>query len=79
MGSNIKFIIAAWAVLACFASGASVLADSASYDKIWNAPIVKKLGFTGRLQGDAYHFDGEGKSNDELAWRRFRVGLQNSR
>ena len=41
MVNNIKFILAACAVLACFASGARVLADSASYDKIWNAPIVK--------------------------------------
>ena len=78
MSNNITLKLAACAVLACGAAGAEVSADSINYDKIWNAPIVKKLGFTGRLQGDAYHFDGEGKSNDDLAWRRFRVGLKKS-
>lgn len=78
MRMNTTFKLAGCAVLACGAAGAEVSADSIDYDKIWNAPIMKKLGFTGRLQGDAHHFDGEGQSNDDLVWRRFRVGFKKS-
>lgn len=73
-------IILRLATITMLASGATVVGESAEsvdYDKIWNAPIVKKAGFTGRLQGDAHAFN-EDSSNDDVVWRRFRFGFKKS-
>ena len=58
------------------------------YDSVWNRVILydrpdsntlKKLAFTGRLQGDYYNFDdSDGESESDFNWRRFRVGFKAS-
>ena len=58
------------------------------YDSVWNRVILydrpdsntlKKLAFTGRLQGDYYNFDDSGGgSESDFNWRRFRVGFKAS-
>ena len=62
--------------------------DESAYDKLWGKviwyenvenDILKKLAFTGRLQGDYYHFDDEtAGSLSDFGWRRFRVGFKAS-
>jgi phosphate-selective porin OprO/OprP len=60
--------------------------DTAStYDKIWDTATtlvsdstgpVLDLALTGRLQGDAYSFRDENRSNEDIVWRRFRFGAK---
>ncbi|QBG47233.1 hypothetical protein EGM51_07420 [Verrucomicrobia bacterium S94] len=54
------------------------------YDKIWGvtnyenkeAPVLQKLAFVGRLQGDAYSFGEDSKHNEDFTWRRLRLGFK---
>lgn len=57
--------------------------EKSVYDTVWGygtfidkeEGAIQKLALSGRLQGDAYSFDGEDRSNDDLTWRRFRFGF----
>ena len=59
-----------------------------TYGSVWNRVVfydrsdsntLKKLAFTGRLQGDYYNFDdSNGESESDFNWRRFRVGFKAS-
>ncbi len=55
------------------------------YDKIWDtakfidnddANVLQSLAFTGRLQGDAYSFQSEESSYEDVEWRRLRLGFK---
>ncbi|MDF7824719.1 porin [Pontiellaceae bacterium B12227] len=68
-------------------SGAAMADEGASiYDRIWDsATLVKdstgpieKVAFVGRLQGDAYSFGGKVTHNEDLVWRRLRLGFKAS-
>ena len=71
-------------------AGSAMGQDSkeSDYDSVWNRVIfydrsdsntIKKLAFTGRLQGDYYNFDdSDGESESDFNWRRFRVGFKAS-
>ncbi len=62
--------------------------EESAYDSVWNRVVfynrsdsntLKKLAFTGRLQGDYYNFDdSNGESESDFNWRRFRVGFKAS-
>ncbi|MDZ8120159.1 porin [Pontiella agarivorans] len=62
----------------------AVAKESSVYDEIWGtaayendeAAVLQKLAFVGRLQGDAYSFGGDSKHNEDLIWRRLRLGLK---
>ncbi len=71
-------------------SATSILAtekatEDSAYDKIWgaakwvdndNAKVLQRLALTGRLQGDAFSFRGGDASNEDVLWRRFRIGFK---
>ncbi len=58
---------------------------TSTYDKIWDTATtlvsdstgpVRGLALTGRLQGDAFSFRDENRSNEDIVWRRFRFGAK---
>ena len=63
----------------------STSSTASIYDKIWgtakfidndDANVLQSLAFTGRLQGDAYSFQSEDSSYEDLEWRRLRLGFK---
>ncbi len=63
----------------------STSSDASIYDKIWStvklvdnddAKVLQSLAFTGRLQGDAYSFQSEDSSYEDIEWRRLRLGFK---
>lgn len=71
------------AVLGATPAFAEVAAEPSVYDKIWGAPelvdnkdakVLQNLAIVGRLQGDAYSFQSEDSSYEDIEWRRFRLG-----
>ena len=64
------------------AFAADATAEPSTYDKIWGATkitdneMIESLALTGRLQGDAYSFQSEDSSNENIEWRRFRFGFK---
>lgn len=68
-----------------FTSGG--LYSKTSYDEIWNNavlyenaenPVVQKVAFVGRLQGEAFWFDTDQGDADDVLWRRLRSGFKNT-
>ncbi len=60
------------------------LASEGSYDRIWSSAdlyrsddsSLRQVSLSGRLQGDAYHFEQDDDDADDLLWRRFRFGFK---
>lgn len=63
------------------------VSSQVSYEDIWkNAvfyqnkenPVVQKIAFTGRFQGEGYWFDADQGDADDTTWRRLRLGFKNT-
>ncbi len=86
MNKKIIYLI----ILGVVVSVTSVLADEevievSAYDKIWgaakwvdnaDATVLQSLNFSGRLQGEAFSFKSQDASNDNVKWRRLRLGFK---
>jgi phosphate-selective porin OprO and OprP len=73
--------------LFCLALMSGGLFSQVSYNDIWGKtvlyennenPVVQKIAFTGRFQGDAFWFDSDQGDADDTLWRRLRLGFKNT-
>ena len=74
-------------VIFCLGFMSGGLYSQVSYNDIWKNtvfledkenPVVQKIAFTGRFQGDAYWFDADQGDADDTTWRRLRLGFKNT-
>ncbi|MBH54666.1 MAG: hypothetical protein CMI18_10005 [Opitutaceae bacterium] len=74
-------------IMLCLGFISAGLNSQVTCDHIWKYavfheddenPVVQKIAFTGRLQGEAYWFDADQGDTNDVIWRRLRMGFKNA-